>query len=162
MRTGETTSYNMALREMRKKRPNIALVLRLLERARGRHDSRAAYALGTWYLHGKNVKKSLSKAVALLREGASGGVPAALFDLGVCFESGVGVSKNLKRAYRCYVEAALRGDRNACYEVGRCLYYGIGVARDRRVAWVWLDHAGQIIAATSTEGGRKASALSRQ
>jgi TPR repeat protein len=104
-------------------------------------DARATYALATWYLYGRSVRKNLRKAIALLREAARSGLPDALFDLAVCYEQGEGVPENQRRAARLYVEAALRGDAQSLYEVGRCYYYGLGVPVDRALARIWLDRA---------------------
>ena len=156
MKPSKRPPYEAALREMRRPRPNIKVVLSLLTDGRREGDGRAAYALGTWYAHGRHVPKSLFKAARLFREAAKTGVPEAFFDLAVCFETGEGAKRNLERAYRLYLEAALKGDADSFNEVFRCLYYGIGVARDTRSAWIWHDHAAQVNVA-----GRGAGASDR-
>jgi TPR repeat protein len=99
--------------------------------------------MATWYLTGRGYKRSLRKAVSLLRIAARAGSPDAQYDLAVCFERGEGVKINLRKAIGLYLSAALGGDRQSLYEVGRCFYYGIGVARDRNVASIWFDRARQ-------------------
>ncbi len=136
--------YRQALREASKKQADFGLVRSLLERALKDGDPEAAYALGTWYLHGQHVKKDQQRAVALLAQAAQRNVANALYDLAVCHEKGAGTRRNPKRAVEFYLRAALQGEKQSIYEVGRCLYYGIGTARDTRLAWVWLDRAKEL------------------
>jgi hypothetical protein len=133
--------YDRALERMRGDDPPLFEVASLLATARDAGDPRAAYALATWYLHGKFFRRNLRKAVALLRAAARADIPEAAYDLAICHEKGEGVQKNEPKAAALYVQAALLGDEQALYEVGRCYYYGIGVARDRAIAWVWLDES---------------------
>ena len=135
-------AYDAATKEMLKKRPDAKRGLRLLLQAMSAGDARAAYALGTWYLHGTElIKKDIRHAVVLLKQAAEQNVPDALFDLANCYEKGAGVRKSERQAYRLYVRAALWGDKQSVYEVGRCLFYGIGTKRDRRLADTWLARA---------------------
>lgn len=136
--------YDEALKMARRKSADLEHVALLLNEAREAGDARAAYALGTWHLHGRFFKKSVRKGVALLREAAQGNVADALYDLAVCYEEGTGVRKNVKKAAELYVRAALNGERQSIYEVGRCYYYGIGVAKDRSIARIWLDRAEEV------------------
>ena len=116
----------------------------LLGAAHESGDARATYALATWYLHGRVFKKSLRKAIALLRAAAAKNMADALYDLAVCYENGEGVPRNDRKAVQLYLRAALQGDRQSVYEVGRCYYYGIGVGMDRSIARVWFDSAGEL------------------
>lgn len=136
--------YEQALAEAQKRRgADLHRALRLLKRAHKQGDHRAAYALGTWHLHGKDaiVPKNLPKALPLLREAARADHAEAAFDLAVCYEKGTGVRKSEKKAAMFYLKAALLGDEQAAYEVGRCYWHGLGVKRDRPIAGAWLDHA---------------------
>jgi TPR repeat protein len=138
--------YEEALAEAQRRRPDWHKALRLLNRAHKHGDYRAAYALGTWYLHGKGdlVPRNLSKAISLLREAADADHADAAFDLAVCYEKGTGVRKSEKKAVLLYLKAALLGDKQSLYEVGRCYWYGFGVKRDRSIAGVWLDRAAKL------------------
>lgn len=138
--TARKGAYDNALREMKKPQPNTGRAERWLGMAREAGDPRAAYALGTWYLHGEHVLRDQAKGVALIREAAAANVPDAVFDLAVSYERGVGVRQNLRKAAEFYLRAALLGEPQSPYEVGRCYYYGIGVAKDARMARVWLDY----------------------
>lgn len=135
------STYDLAEKKARRKNPPLAEVARLLEAAHEAGDARAAYALATWYLHGKFFEKNMRRAVALLREATEGDVPDALYDLALCYENGEGVRRNAAKAVELYLRAALLGETQSVYEVGRCYYYGIGVEKDRRIARVWLDRA---------------------
>ncbi len=133
--------YETALKEMRKKKPDAELGLKLLLQALKKGDMRAAYALATWHLHGTHVEKDSRKAIALLKRAANENIPAALYDLAVAYEEGKITRKNEKKAYESYLKAAIWGDKQSIHEVGRCTYYGIGTSRNRRFANFWLDRA---------------------
>lgn len=136
--------YDQALREAKKKSPDNDLVFDLLSRALSKGDPNAAYALGTWYLYGKHVKKNMREAVKLLRQASEKNVPDALFDLAICYEKGAGLKKNDRLAFECYLKAALHNDAQSTYETGRCYFYGIGVEKDRRTAKIWFNRAKEL------------------
>jgi uncharacterized protein len=138
--------YSQALAEAQGRDADLHKALRLLNRACKQGDSRAAYALGTWHLHGKEalVPKNLAKAIPLLRVAADADHAEAAYDLAVCYEKGTGVKKSEKKAALLYLKAALLGDKQSIYEVGRCYWYGLGVERDRSIAGAWLDHAAKL------------------
>ena len=138
--------YDEALSLARGQNPDLLQVLAMLEGALSQGDARAAYALGTWYIHGKEpaLRKNLKEGVRLLRVAAAAGVPDALYDLAVCYQKGAGVVKNELRAVILYLEAGLRGEAGALKEVGRCFYHGYGVARNTKVARVFLDRAAEL------------------
>lgn len=133
--------YSKALAEARNERHNVKLVQNLLEKAMKLGNPKAIYALGTWYLHGKNVVKDTSKAIEFFKLASEGDVSDAYFDLAVCFEKGVGVKLNEEKAFANYLKAALIGDKQAIYEVGRCYYHGIGVTKNKKIANIWLEWA---------------------
>lgn len=135
--------YDQALAEAQGQGADIQKALHLLNRAYKQGDPRAAYALGTWYLHGKGtiVPKNLVKAVPLLREAAENDHAEAAYDLAVSYEKGIGIRKSEKKAAALYVKGALLGDTQSVYHVGRCYQHGLGVKRDRAIAAVWYDRA---------------------
>ena len=135
--------YDRALKLTQKKIPDLAGAHILLEQAYRNGDARAAYALGTWALHGAEpyVKRNLKHAVRLLKEAASAGVREARYDLAVCYQRGEGVAKNESRAFELYLSAALQGDVDSIVEVARCFKYGYGVERNNRAFKVFRDHA---------------------
>ncbi len=137
--------YVAALWEAQRKGGDLKKAYKLLNNAYKAGDERATYALGTWYLYGRDdlVEKNLTRAVALLREAAEANHPDALHDLAVCYAKGAGVRRSDSKAAELYLRAALHGDKQSAYETGRCYWHGTGVQRDRRVARVWLDYAEQ-------------------
>jgi len=137
----KVSAYMTALKEASKRRPDLERAYAGLTVAHGQGDVRATYALATWYLHGRHVRRNLRKAIALLRHAAKRGYTEALFDLAVSYEKGIGIRRNERKAAECYLRCALSGGADAQYEVGRCYYYGIGFERDRRVGGIWLDVA---------------------
>ena len=136
--------FSRALSEMSKAEPDLAVAFASLELSYGSGNPQAAYALGTWYLHGRYVDKDAQTAVKLLFEAAKGGVRDSYFDLAVCFETGVGVERDCRRAAENYLRAAIRGDKQAIFEVGRCYFAGIGFRKNRRLAEIWFDRSREV------------------
>lgn len=130
-----------ALVEMEKEKPDLKVAFGFLERAAKTGNPEALYAIGTWYLFGRFVKKKPSEAVQYFLKSIEGNNSNAYYDLGVCYEKGVGIEKSHKSAFECYLNAALLGDKQSLYEVGRCYYYGIGVSKSIRIGEIWLKHA---------------------
>jgi TPR repeat protein len=146
--------YREALKEALKKNGDINRVSRFLRAALNAGSPDAAYALGTWYLHGHNVRMNWRRAVGLLRQAAEGNVADAMYDLALCYEKGAGTRKSLRRAVEYYLRAALHGEKQSLYEVGRCFYYGIGVAKSTRLAWIWIDRARELGVSDGHHGER--------
>ena len=137
-------AYQTAFAEMKKETPDLDLTMSLLVQSLEQGNPKAAYALGTWYLHGENVPRNLRKGIGLLRQAAKANVPDALYDLPICYEKGVGVPENPRMAFELYLRAALYGDKQSYYEVGRLYYYGIGVEKNSRISAIWLDKAHEL------------------
>ena len=130
-----------ALAEMEKETPDLKVAFDLLQTAAHQKNCEALYAIGTWYLFGRFVKKDPSEAVKYFLQAIEGNNSSAYYDLAVCYEEGVGIRKNKKAAFECYLNAALLGDKQSLYQVGRCYYYGIGVSKNMSIADIWLRHA---------------------
>ena len=150
------TYLKKALDLVKSKDYDGAAALALLEKADSLGNAEAAYAIGTWYLFGKHVKKNYRTAVSYLERASARGYASAASDLAVCYEKGAGVSKDKGEAFRLYMKAARLGDKQAAYEVGRCFYWGIGTAKDRRAAEVWYEGsdrtAGESLGTQATSG----------
>src|SRR4051794_33307131 len=86
--------------------------LDLLQNAADYGDARAVYALATWYLFGRGVRKNHSTATTLLEKAADQKLPAAEYDLAVCYETGRGLTKDTGAAFRYYLRSAKHGDVN--------------------------------------------------
>lgn len=136
--------YEEALAEMSNDKSDPERALELLNTALEKGSPDAAYALGTWYLHGEHVEKDTAKAMVLLKRAADKNVAAACYDLAVSYETPKGVASNLEKAFELYVRAALHGDNQSFHEVGRCYYYGIGTLRNERLAEIWLEKAEEL------------------
>jgi uncharacterized protein len=133
--------YKKALQEASGENPNNDLAESLLLKAISKGHGESEYALGTWFLHGKHVRKDLVRAIELLKSAALKNVPSANFDLGVCYDKGEGAPLDKKEAFKHYLKAALLGDARSIYEVGRCYYHGIGIEKDVVLANIWLGMA---------------------
>lgn len=134
------SEYKRALDEARGKSPDLNLVLDLLKRSIAKGNADATYALATWYLFGKGVRRDYRKAAELLKQCADS-VAGASYDLAVCYEKGKGVDKNMMLAFEYYMRSAFLGDAQGYFEVGRCFFYGIGTERNRRVGDLWVKEA---------------------
>ncbi len=97
----------------------------------------ALYALATWHLFGRGVKKDYKKAFSLLLASAEQNHPEAEYDIAVSFEAGKGTAKSKESAFRYYRRAAEHGDLGGMTEVARCYWFGIGTAKDCRKAANW-------------------------
>lgn len=127
-----------------KKNGDYASAFHLLEKAKKSGNAEAIYALATWYLHGRYVRKSKRKALKLLKEAVSMNHASACYDLAVCYEAGEGVRKSEKMALKMYLKGALLGEKQCLYEVGRCYYHAVGTSADRSIARIWLDRAREL------------------
>lgn len=123
--------YAKALQLAKCKPARNKLAFQYLKRAAELDNKKAIYAIATWYLFGKYVKKDTKKGVDLLKSSVENGLPEANFDLAIAYEKGEGIEQNLTLAFVNYMIASLKGDENSIYEVGRCFYYGIGIEENR-------------------------------
>ena len=120
----------------------------------------AQYALATWYLFGRGVKRDYKKAFSLLLQSAEQNYALAEFDIAVSFEKGKGTDKSEKSAFRYYRRAAEHDDLSGMTEVARCYWFGIGTVKDCRKAANWYmkaarrgDSESQATIATLFESG---------
>jgi uncharacterized protein len=137
----EDILLNQALAEMEKKKPDLKKAFELLKQSAAQNNYEALYAIGTWYLHGKFVKKNAFLAIEYFLKSVEGNNSSAYYDLAICYENGEGVKKNNKKAFECYLNAALSGDKQSLYEIGRCYYHGIGVIKNKTIGLIWLKQA---------------------
>lgn len=107
---------------------------RLLEKAHRLGESRATYALGTWYFHGRLYKRNYKTGFGLMKSAADAFISDACFDVAVSYEKGIGVRRSFKKAAIYYLRAMMLGDKKSINEVGRVFYWGVGVERDRAIA----------------------------
>lgn len=108
---------------------------RLMYAALDLGDPRAAYAVGTWYLHGAyGLPKHLEAAWPLLRRAAAGGVAEAMYDLGVAYERGSLGRPNRRQAFRWFELAAALGDLRSRRLVASWRLHGYGTRRDDAAA----------------------------
>ena len=85
--------YNMALVEA--KEGNDKSAFELLQKSAMYKNSQACYALATWYLHGKYVKKDIETGNRYLMLSAEAKNPDALFNLGISWETNRHCAKQL-------------------------------------------------------------------
>ena len=123
---------------------NLAHASRAHELLRSEMDSgnfEAKYAIGTWYLHGFFLKKSVRKGVSLIAEAANNGIAVAAFDMGVSYELGVGRKADEKQALCYFMRAFLLGDLDAAVEIERLLFWRGPMVRNRRLSREFADYA---------------------
>lgn len=144
--------YKLALKEATSVPENNEKAFNYLQKAAQKNNAKALYALATWYIFGKHVKKNLKKGVGLLIQSTENdGPPEAFFDLAISYELGKGVDKDATQAFKNYLLAMAKGDQNAIYEVGRCFYHGIGVEKNPEIGQSLVDLFSQIEEAIKTE-----------
>ena len=141
----DNNTYDKALKLCKEDNSALGVIFDLLTKAfEEENDFRAAYAIATWYLHGKFVKKDIKEGIKYLKIAAKNKIPLALYDLAISYEEGLGVKKNKRKAFKCYMKAVLEGEKQSIFEVGRCYYYGIGVKKDKKIADIWLEKAEEL------------------
>lgn len=86
-------SLKLAFAEMNKPNPDLKLAFELLKKSAEKNNYEALYAIGTWYLHGRYVKKNYSLAVNYFSKAIKGNNCNAYYDMALCYEKGVGVKK---------------------------------------------------------------------
>ncbi|HYV35571.1 MAG TPA: tetratricopeptide repeat protein [Gemmataceae bacterium] len=117
------------------------LPVELLHQAAATGYAPAQYALATWHLFGKGVRKSYKKAAVLLKQAARQDFALAEFDLAVSYELGKGLPKSEPKARHFYLKAATHGDLQAQVETARCYFWGVGTAKNLVKAYQWYKKA---------------------
>jgi TPR repeat protein len=130
----DNKKYLAALQLAGRAKPNHAQVRALLEEALEEGSPHAAWALGTWYLHGTYVEKDHNQAFRLLKRAARYNVPDGHYELAVMYELGEGVPKDMRKAFQHYWAGAAQGDSQSLREVARCYLHGLGVGKDPSAA----------------------------
>lgn len=121
---------------------DLKAVERLLREADSEGDSRATFALASWYLNGTpHTRKNLKLGTSLLMKAARLENPEALLNLGWAYETGTGVKPNLQQAFRLYLQSALSDNAEAMYQVSRMFAHGLGTERDLKLARMFLKKA---------------------
>ena len=107
----------------------------LVEQLHAAGDALAAYAIGTWFLHGSHgYPRAPEKAAPYLQYAAERRAPEAAYDLATLIEEDRLGARPRRDAFGYYVVAAAMGDRDAIEEVARCFYWGIGTFRNKAAA----------------------------
>jgi TPR repeat protein len=117
MKPNTRSSYDKALSVARGDPAPLARVALLSEQAHCGGDSRATYAITTWYLHKRFYRRNLRRAISLLKVAVKGHNADAAYDLPVSYETGTGVRQNLRKALALYMTAALLGDEKSVFDV---------------------------------------------
>ena len=134
----ESSVYEQALAMCEQEQPNTKGAYRLLVQASEEGDSRATYALATWYLFGNYaVPKDEHKAVHILKSLVDSNIAESLFDLAVSFDYGKGVRRNSKTAFSLYMRAAILGDSSSCDQISQFYSEGKVVPYDRKLSEAW-------------------------
>src|SRR5579885_2649023 len=99
--------YQRALEIMQQPSPDTRQALPLLQAAADARLPDAMYALGTWYLHGRDgvVDTDVGRATELIQSAAEAGYPSAMYDLAVSYEKGYGLPHHPERAFEWFLRA---------------------------------------------------------
>ena len=93
-------------------------------------DPDAMYALGNLLFYGKNVSRSLEKAVILFEKAANKGSAKAQNKLGSCYIIGEGVEQNLELGLFWIEKASKQGYASAQFNLGNLYFNGLSVEQD--------------------------------
>ncbi|ALJ11564.1 tetratricopeptide repeat protein [Sphingopyxis macrogoltabida] len=140
----DTEAYSKALAICRAPEADISEAYKLLSQASQEGDTRATYALSTWYLFGNEVvEKNEEYGVKLLKTLEKSNIAEAIFDLAVSYDYGKHVKKNNRKAMSLYMRAALLGDKASCEQVSQYYSEGKSVPYDKLLADAWKERAEQ-------------------
>jgi uncharacterized protein len=133
-----TDFYHEALAVARKDDHDSGTVYDLLLHAVEQGDTRAKYAIATWYLAGNAcVPKDERRGVEILKELVNADIAEALFDLAYAYDLGRYVRKNARRAFSLYMRAALLGDQESCVQIAEFYREGRLVPHDMGLSRAW-------------------------
>jgi TPR repeat protein len=93
----ESRALRAARTELKRGKAGLSRAVAIIKRAAENGDASAAYALATWFLFGKHVRKDVAAAIVLLRQAAKENIPEALYDLAVCYERGQAFGKTARK-----------------------------------------------------------------
>jgi TPR repeat protein len=129
--TIEMAAEALRSEDSQRQREGVAMI----EKLHREGNPTAAYAIGTWHLHGTHgYALSTEKAAPYLQYATEHSIPEAAYDLGVLVETERLGTRARRDAFGHYVLAAILGDQEGAEEVARCFYWGIGTFRNREAA----------------------------
>jgi TPR repeat protein len=101
----------------------------------------AQYRLGVLYALGQGVKQDYSRAAALFKQSAVGGIAEAQYNVAVMYSEGMGVPRDPVLAATWYRKAAEQGNANAAFNLGVAYSNGTGVPQNMQEAVRWFRRA---------------------
>ena len=106
-------------------------------------DAEAQLLLGNCFCSGRNVPKSLEKAVTWWRKAAKQGASEAMYNLGCAYSLGEGVPQSDDEAYQWWRRGAEAGDVRSQTALGDCYRDGMGVSPSEAEALKWWRKAAE-------------------
>ena len=105
------------------------------EKAAGRGNMAAEFAIANIYASGEGVKKDPAKAVEYYRRAGLHGNSEALYEAGNAYLTGSGVKRDEAEGFRLLTQSASDGYMKAEYLIANSYASGKGVAKDRKKAY---------------------------
>ena len=136
--------YNKALEVAKAENPDYAKAADLLKKAEAAGSSKALFALGSWYFHGRHFEKDINLAISYWERAIEAKNSEAALELGTLYERGELVKKDMAKAFHYYCIGALFEGAKAHYEVSRFFYYGFYVPKDIKLSEFWRDRAEEL------------------
>lgn len=106
-------------------------------------DAEAQLLMGNCFCIGRNVPKSLEKAVTWWRKAAKQGASEAMYNLGCAYSLGEGVPQSDDEAYQWWRRGAEAGDVRSQTALGDCYRDGTGVSPSEAEALKWWRKAAE-------------------
>lgn len=106
-------------------------------------DAEAQLLMGNCFCIGRNVPKSLEKAVTWWRKAAKQGASEAMYNLGCAYSLGEGVPQSDDEAYQWWRRGAEAGDVRSQTALGDCYRDGMGVSPSEAEALKWWRKAAE-------------------
>ena len=106
-------------------------------------DAEAQLLMGNCFCIGRNVPKSLEKAVTWWLKAAKQGAPEAMYNLGCAYSLGEGVPQSDDEAYQWWRRGAEAGDVRSQTALGDCYRDGMGVSPSEAEALKWWRKAAE-------------------
>lgn len=106
-------------------------------------DAEAQLLMGNCFCIGRNVPKSLEKAVIWWRKAAKQGASEAMYNLGCAYSLGEGVPQSDDEAYQWWRRGAEAGDVRSQTALGDCYRDGMGVSPSEAEALKWWRKAAE-------------------
>lgn len=124
---------------------DYAMAFDLAERSAEQHNGDGIWVLALAYEHGRGVRKSRKKAIALYKQGADLGHAACQHNLACCYMNGDGLPEDHHAAFALMQKSAAQGYGLAMRDLGRCYQFANGCTGNMQTALEWYSKAAEVL-----------------